>query len=178
VDRQRGASFSLSGLLHGQRYLGLLRQLVELHVNLIPPAPRLDVHAAHSVTTHHIRRGPDTLECIAQLAPARADVVRFIADAHQIVETALKRRLGHARAIVVHKESMLIESHGDLWRDPRRLTGIKGIIEQLFREGNWPVPPWKTDLHLQLALGEELQGAAHLKSGPGQGGLSHASSSY
>ena len=45
--------------------LGLLRQLIQLHINLIPSPFRLDLHTAPAVTTHHIRRCPDTLQRIA-----------------------------------------------------------------------------------------------------------------
>jgi hypothetical protein len=82
--------------------------------------------------------------------------VRFIADAHQIIQAALDDRLRQARAIILHRQAEPIVGDRDLCHHPCRVARIKGIIDQLFGEGNRPVPPGETDLHLQFTLGEEL----------------------
>src|SRR5262245_32656991 len=62
VDADRGASFSLFPLLGGEGDLGLLGQMVKLHIDVIPQASCLHGHTAHPTRTQHIRRRPETLQ--------------------------------------------------------------------------------------------------------------------
>ena len=138
--------------------------MVEIHLDQILAAARSDRHAALPLPTQNVGGSPHTLERIPQLPAARADVVGFVAHAHQIIKAALKRGQRQPDAIVLHGEASARLHEGDGGRDLGRLTGIESIIDQLFGEGDAPAPRAKADLHLQFSFRKELQRAAHLKS--------------
>src|SRR5262245_3243762 len=84
-DGHRRATFyrSVPLGLHGQ--LGLLGNLIKRHIDLVALPLRVNEDLPPLPAAHHVGNRPETFERIAELPPARAHIVRFIAHPYQVI---------------------------------------------------------------------------------------------
>src|SRR5215510_14507096 len=110
VDRDARATFYKRVRVGGELYGRLLRNLVEGHVNLVRHPASADLDPAVGAV-HDIGSGPDALECIAELAPRRAHVMRLITHPHEIIERPLQGGRQQSGAIILHTHGVLSDGH-------------------------------------------------------------------
>jgi hypothetical protein len=162
MHRDRGAIVYRQRLVNLQSDARFLRQRIKRRLDVRHSSARLNINAA-CLARGGIPCRPEALQRIAQLATRGSDVMRFVADAHRIVQAVLDGSQGQAWTVVGDGQALIVQVHGNDWRHPARLTGVKPVVEQLFRERNEPVLAAKTDLHGQFAFGEKLQHPTGLK---------------
>jgi hypothetical protein len=111
---------------------------------------------AAALAIDHEGRGPDTLQRIAELAPGRAHVIGFIADADQVISRVLDGANGNAGAVVAHADAIVLDVDLHHRRHVVHLGSIEAVVDQFLDQRDGPPATGMADLHVEFFLREKL----------------------